>query len=56
MNIDNLKNEFKKLRAQKMDISLHNTATMDDFIQTIRKQDRDDERYILKNVRSIRRD
>ena len=48
MNIDNLKNEFKKLRAQKMDISLRNTATMDDFIQTIRKQDRDDERYILK--------
>lgn len=49
MDIDKLKNEYKKMRVSKMDVSLNQIDSMGDFIQKIKKQDRDDEKYILHN-------
>ena len=48
MKSKNLKNEFKKMRVSQMDIAIHEVNNMDDFIHKLRKQDREDERYILK--------
>ncbi len=49
MDIEELKNEFKKMRMPKMDVSINNVNNFNDFIENIRKQDRDDEKYILHN-------
>jgi cell division protein FtsW (lipid II flippase) len=49
MNIDELKKEFKQLRMPKMDISINEFKNFSDFVQTIRRQDKDDEKYILHN-------
>ena len=49
MNIDDLKKEYKNMRIPQMDISINEFNTLDSFIKTIRKQDKDDEKYILHN-------
>jgi cell division protein FtsW (lipid II flippase) len=49
MDIDKLKNEFKKMRVPKMDISINEVSNMKDFFQKIKTQDKDDEKYILHN-------
>jgi hypothetical protein len=49
MDIDKLKNDYQKIRGSKMDISLENTAQMNDFIKQIKSQDRSDEKYLLHN-------
>jgi len=48
MKSKDLKNEFKKMRVPKMDLSIHEVNNIEDFIQKIRKQDREDERYLFK--------
>lgn len=49
MNIDEIKKDYKNMRMPKMDISVNNFKNFDDFAQRIKKQDRDDEKYILRN-------
>jgi len=49
MNIDEIKKEYKKTRMPKMDISVNDFKNFDDFVQKIKKQDLDDEKYILHN-------
>jgi len=49
MNIDDLKNEFKNIRMDKMEISFDRLDGLNGFVQKIKKQDRDDEKYILHN-------
>ena len=49
MDIEILKKEFKKMRAPKMDISIDFENNFNDFFQLIRKQDKEDEKYILHN-------
>lgn len=49
MNIDDLKKEYKNMRIPQMGISINEFNTLDSFIKTIRKQDKNDEKYILHN-------
>ena len=49
MNIEDVKNEFKKMRLPMMDISAADFKNLEDFVLRIRKQDRSDEKYILHN-------
>jgi len=49
MNIEDIKKDYKKMRMPKMDISVNDFKNFDDFVQKIKKQDRDDEKYILHN-------
>lgn len=49
MDIEELKNEFKKMRVPKMDISINGYNNLEDFVQKIKKQDKDDEKYLLHN-------
>jgi hypothetical protein len=49
MDIDKIKKEYKKVKVSKMDISMDQTKILGDFIQRIKQQDRDDEKYILHN-------
>ena len=49
MNIDDFKNEYKKMRGLQMDISINGFNNPDDFLQIIKKQDREDEKYLLHN-------
>ena len=49
MDIYKLKNEFKKMRVPKMDISINEVTNMKEFFQKIKTQDKDDEKYILHN-------
>jgi len=49
MDIDKLKKDYKKMRVPKMDVSINDITGMEDFIQKIKKQDKDDEKYILHN-------
>ena len=49
MNIDKIKKEYKKMRMPKMDISIDALNNLEDFVQRIKNQDRDDEKYMLHN-------
>lgn len=49
MNIEEIKKEYKKIRMPKMDISINDFKNFDDFVQRIKKQDLEDEKYILQN-------
>jgi len=49
MDIETLKKDFKKMRVPKMDISIDAANNLSEFIQLIKKQDKDDEKYILHN-------
>jgi cell division protein FtsW (lipid II flippase) len=49
MDIEELKKEFKKMRLPKMDISINEFNNLEDFVQKIKKQDKDDEKYLLHN-------
>ena len=49
MNIEEIKKDYKKMRMPKMDISINEFNNFDEFVQRIKKQDRDDEKYILHN-------
>lgn len=49
MNIEEIKKDFKKMRMPKMDISLDEFTDFDNFVKKIKKQDRDDEKYVLHN-------
>jgi hypothetical protein len=49
MDIEKLKKDYKNMRVPKMDVSINNVASMEDFIQKIKKQDKEDEKYILHN-------
>ncbi len=49
MNIEELKRDYKKMRIPMMDISINYFENFDEFIQRIKKQDLDDEKYILHN-------
>jgi len=50
MKSNSIKNEFKKIRMPKMEATANEVTNVDDFIQKIRYQDREDERYILKQL------
>lgn len=50
MKSNDIKNEFKKIRMPKMEATANDVMNVDDFIQKIRYQDREDERYILKKI------
>jgi cell division protein FtsW (lipid II flippase) len=49
MDTKNIKNEYKKMRPPKMDISISDTSTLAEFFQKIKAQDREDEKYLLHN-------
>ena len=49
MNIEEIKKDYKKMRMPRMDISINDFNNFDEFVQRIKKQDRDDEKYILHN-------
>lgn len=49
MDIDKLKDEFKKKKVTEMDFSIKNVTDMKDFFQRINAQDREDEKYLLHN-------
>jgi len=49
MDIETLKKDFKKMRVPKMDISIDAANNLSEFVQLIKKQDKDDEKYILHN-------
>jgi Na+/melibiose symporter-like transporter len=49
MDIKEFKKEFKKMRVPKMDISIDAVNNLNEFIQLIKKQDKEDEKYILHN-------
>jgi uncharacterized membrane protein len=49
MNIDEIKKEYKKLRMPPMDISISEFNNLDEFVQKIKNQDKDDEKYLLHN-------
>ena len=49
MEIDKLKDEFKKKKVTEMDFSIKNVTNMEDFFQRIKAQDREDEKYLLHN-------
>ena len=49
MNIEEIKKDYKKMRMPKMDISINDFNNFNEFVQRIKKQDRDDEKYILHN-------
>ena len=49
MDIEALKKEFKKIRAPKMDISIDFENDLKEFLNLIKKQDKEDEKYILHN-------
>jgi hypothetical protein len=51
MKIDEIKNELNKMRIPKMNgsLSLDRMDTMEEFIQKIKQQDKDDEKYLLHN-------
>ena len=48
MNLDQIKNDYKKMRAPEMEITVPGIRSIEELIQKIMKQDREDERYILK--------
>ncbi len=48
MNIDTFKNEFRQLRAKHMDLPTTEISHIDELIEAIRRQDREDEHYILR--------
>ena len=48
MNIDDFKKEFQKRRAPRMDGTVYN-SDMNNLILRIKKQDKEDEKYLLKN-------
>jgi hypothetical protein len=49
MNIDEIKKEYKKMRMPIMDISMNELNNLEDFVQKIKNQDRNDEKYMLHN-------
>ena len=49
MNIEQIKKEYKKMRMPGMDISFKGFSTFDEFVARIKKQDLEDEKYILHN-------
>ena len=49
MNIDDLKKQYKTIRMPDMDISIKEFTNLEDFVQQIKRQDRDDEKYLLHN-------
>jgi len=49
MNIEEIKEDYKKMRIPMMDISINYFENFDEFAQRIKKQDLDDEKYILHN-------
>jgi hypothetical protein len=49
MNIDDLKKQYKTVGMPEMDISIKDFTNLEDFIQQIKKQDKDDEKYLLHN-------
>jgi hypothetical protein len=49
MDIKELKKELKKIRIPEMDISMSKANNLENFIHRIKKQDRDDEKYMLHN-------
>ena len=49
MDIEALKKEFKMMRAPKMELSIDFENNLNEFIQFIKKQDKEDEKYILHN-------
>jgi hypothetical protein len=49
MAIDKLKIDFRKMRVPKMDISINEGANMEKFLQKIKSQDKEDEKYLLHN-------
>jgi hypothetical protein len=52
MNIDDYKNTYKQMKATSMDMpgSKGNVEQLSEFILRIRKQDKEDERYMLHNL------
>lgn len=52
MKIDDLKKEIKKMRAPQMDHTMADEgfAAFENFIQKLKRQDRQDERYLLRRI------
>ena len=49
MDIETLRKDFKKIRRPKMDISIDVENNLNEFVQLIKKQDKEDEKYVLHN-------
>jgi uncharacterized membrane protein HdeD (DUF308 family) len=48
MITENLKTEFNKIKVPQMEVSLRDSENLANFVQQIRKQDREDERYLFR--------
>ena len=49
MKSKSLKDEFKKMKVPEMDITINEANYLEEFVRKIKKQDKEDERYLLHN-------